>query len=128
MEREDIMLEEIKESICMKSDFLHRNYKVPMGLQKETEQFFKDLEKLGEECSDSAEFERRFEEEGYSNLFKGLYQRCIPKPEISSLPSVENQPEDNPGLLETIADDVSASEENIKEKRFFSFFRKKHNK
>lgn len=124
------MLEEIKESICMKSDFLHRNYKIPMGLQKEADDFFLCLEELGKECKSAIEFEKRFEDEGYSDLLHGLYLRCIPKPERSE--EHQDESEDQPvTYLEAVAEEVSEAEETEKNEEknekegFFGLFRKK---
>ena len=128
------MLEEINESICMKSDFLHRNYKIPMGLQKEVDNFFLCLEELGKECRDSAEFEKRYKEEGYEDMLHGLYLRCIPKPDVSEERKAEYPEDERPGFLESMAEEVSEADEKAAEEKdngsegFFGLFKKRHTK
>ena len=113
------MLKDIEERIEIKKEEFYKNYNLTLGLQKEVDEFFENLNQLGESCDNPLDFEKRFTSEGYSNLLNGICRRCTPKSAVTS--SKARESENGLEFSETMADDASESDENHIEKKESGF-------
>ena len=69
----------VRTSVDIKLNFFDEYMEVPEALMPEFLVFKQDVEALGEQCTDSTEFEHRFAKEGYQDRMNALISRCVPK-------------------------------------------------
>ena len=70
----------IKVCISSRRDMFEKYYSVPQEAKADVEKFISDIERLGEESLDVADFEAKFATNGYQEMFTALLMRCVPKP------------------------------------------------
>ena len=71
----------ILQCINTRVDFFEKYVTVPAELQQEVADFVCDINALGEQSGDVAEFEAKFAAEGLSDRFNSLVTRCTPIPQ-----------------------------------------------
>ena len=73
----------IKQSIDARRDAFGASFKIDAEMQKKIDALFAEIEKLGEKCKDSGEFEAEFAKsplnQKYLDLFTEIATNCQPK-------------------------------------------------
>ncbi|MBQ4527482.1 MAG: hypothetical protein II998_05360 [Clostridia bacterium] len=125
------MVDEVKKCIEIRTEFFSKYYIVPQSMQADVDAFTKELYNMGENCTDSMDFEQRFAGGGYSEKFNSLLMSCTPKPvsmteeqkQYSKQVEKELYKESGGSVVRDIVDDVAdtmmveAEEEAISQRR-----------
>ena len=73
----------IKQGIDARKDAIVASYKIDVEMQKKIDALFAEIEKMGEKCKDSGEFEAEFAKsplnQKYLDLFTEVATKCQPK-------------------------------------------------
>jgi hypothetical protein len=98
------MNDQIKLSIDGRRSAFENAYELTPDAKKKVDALFKEIETLGKECSDSADFEAKLAasplNQKYINLFTELSQSC--KSKLTPTPDAEIEPQPTKG--EVVAD------------------------
>ena len=94
----------IKQGIDARKDAMGASYQIDTGMQKKIDALFAEIEKLGEKCKDSGEFEAEFSKsplnQKYLDLFTEVATKCQPQ---TAAPKV-----DTSGIGKMVAGGVAA--------------------
>lgn len=74
------MKEDVKQYIDMKMNVIYDYFTVPESAKGDVDKVEKQICALGEECTDAAEFENRFNSSPVSAQYNMLFTKCTPKP------------------------------------------------
>ena len=73
------MVEEVRQCVQVRLDFFEKYFTIPAGIQGTVDGFVRDMQALGERCSNAGEFEGAFVSTGLSDRFNALVPQCTPK-------------------------------------------------
>ncbi len=73
------MRDDVKTCVCARVDFFGQYYEVPAAVQPEVDGFIADIQALGEQATDVAQFEAEFVSTGLSDRFNAILPKCTPK-------------------------------------------------